>query len=51
MIHGNQNSADLLKQYLQKILEHGQGVQFFLLVGPEGVGKSSHAQQSIKSFL
>ncbi|MDD2537115.1 MAG: hypothetical protein PHU61_01335 [Candidatus Absconditabacteria bacterium] len=51
MIFGNLEAAKTLKTYISNKIETGKGVQFFLLVGPEGIGKSAHAQELIKEFL
>lgn len=51
MLYGNKTSVHLLRTYLQQLLSTGNGVPFFILVGPRWVGKSSHAQEIIQESL
>lgn len=51
MIIWNKEAGETLKTYIENTLETGKGMQFFLLVGPNGIGKSTHAQQLIQEIL
>jgi len=51
MLYGNQKIVETLSQYLEQFFTKGKGVPFFILVGPRGIGKSSHAQALIQKFL
>lgn len=51
MLYGNQKIVETLLQYLEQFFTKGKGVPFFILVGPRGIGKSSHAQALIQKFL
>ncbi len=47
----NTQAVQTLKTFLQSTIQKGSGPQFFLLVWPEGIGKSSYAQQVIQEML
>lgn len=51
MLYGNQKIIETLDQYLNQFFKTGKGVPFFILVGPRGIGKSSHAQALIQKYL
>lgn len=51
MLYGNQKIIETLDQYLDQFFKTGKGVPFFILVGPRGIGKSSHAQTLIQKYL
>ena len=51
MLYGNHEPITTLKTYVETTIKTWAGIQFFLLVGPNGIGKSAHAQELIKEFL
>ena len=51
MIIWNEKSADILKKYINNVLETWKGTQFFVLVWPNWIWKISHAKQIIQEIL
>ena len=51
MIYGNQEAIQTLRTYIENTIQTWTGIQFFLLVGPNGIGKSAHAHALIQELL
>lgn len=51
MLIGNTEAHKLLETFLHTTMQKGYGPQFFLLVGPEGIGKASYAEHLIKNII
>lgn len=51
MIIGNEQSSQILKKYINNVIETWKWTQFFLLAGPNWIWKISHAKAIIEEIL
>ncbi|GHW02857.1 hypothetical protein AGMMS50249_6430 [candidate division SR1 bacterium] len=50
-IFGNESAVEMLKKFIDSTIQKKSGPQFFLLIGPSGIGKFSHAKKMIQEYL